>query len=135
MTKILYLHTTSEIGGSDMSLVRLVEGLDRGRYVAVVALPADGPLVAALRGAGARVAIMPTLWKLTSRRGWAYLAAFALHFPFAVWRLCRLIRRDGIALVHTNTIHNLYGGAAARCAGVPHIWHVREIVWQHGLLR
>lgn len=135
MTRVLYLHTTSEIGGSDISLLRLVEGLDPGRYAAVVALPADGPFVARLRAAGARVEIMPELWKLTSRRGAGFLLRFAWNYPRAVRHLAGFIRREGIGLVHTNTIHNLYGVTAARLARVPHVWHFREIVWQSGILR
>lgn len=135
MTRVLFLHTTSEIGGSDVSLLRLVEGLDRSRYAIIVALPADGPLVARLREAGARVEIMPSLLKLTSRRGGAFLLRFAWNYPWAVRDLARFITRERIGLVHTNTIHNLYGVAAARLTRVPHIWHFREIVWQSGMLR
>lgn len=135
MTTILYLHTTSEIGGSDVSLVRLVEGLDRAKYAVIVALPSDGPLVPRLRAAGARVEIMPVLMKLTSRRGAGFLVRFALNYPRAISALVALIRREHVSLVHTNTIHNLYGVTAARLARVPHVWHFREIVWQSGLLR
>ncbi len=135
MTTILFLHTTSEIGGSDVSLVRLVEGLDRDRYRVIVVLPSDGPLVPRLCDAGARVEIMPVLLKLTSRRGAGFFLTFALNYPRAIAALVRLIRRDGVSIVHTNTIHNLYGVAAARIARVPHVWHFREIVWQSGVLR
>jgi glycosyltransferase involved in cell wall biosynthesis len=135
MTTVLYLHTTSEIGGSDVSLVRLVEGLDRARYRAIVALPSDGPLVPRLRAAGAEVEIMPVLMKLTSRRGAGFLVRFALNYPRAIAALVRFIRSEHVSIVHTNTIHNLYGVTAARLAGVPHVWHFREIVWQSGLLR
>jgi len=41
--------------------------------------------------------------------------------------LGRLARTRGAALVHTNTSTTLGGAAAARLAGVPHVWHVREI--------
>lgn len=132
---VLYLHTTSEVGGSDVSLTRLVEGLDPARYRAIVVLPSDGPLVARLRAAGADVRILASLWKLTSRRGWIYLVGFVLNFPRAVWQLRTLIRREQVSIVHTNTIHNLYGAPAARLAGTPHVWHIREIVWQKGWLR
>ena len=135
MTTVLYLHTTSEIGGSDVSLVRLVEGLNHERYRAIVALPSDGPLVPRLRAAGAQVEIMPVLMKLTSRRGAGFLVRFALNYPRAIAALVRFIRNEHVSIVHTNTIHNLYGVTAARVAGVPHVWHFREIVWQSGLLR
>lgn len=132
---ILYLHTTSEVGGSDVSLVRLVEGLDRRRYRACVALPSDGPLVPRLTAAGARVIVVPAMLKLTSRRGWPYLARYVLNFPRALWVLARLIRREHIRLIHTNTIHILYGGPVAWLTRTPHVWHIREIVWQKGWLR
>ena len=135
MTTILYLHTTSEIGGSDVSLVRLVEGLDRERYSLIVALPSDGPLVPRLRAAGARVEIMPVLLKLTSRKGAGFALTFAPNYPRAIAALVRLIRQERVSIVHTNTIHNLYGVTAARVAGVKHVWHFREIVWQSRLLR
>ena len=41
--------------------------------------------------------------------------------------LGRMARKRGVALVHTNTSVTLGGAAAARVAGVPHVWHVREI--------
>ena len=135
MTKVLFLHIMSEIGGSDLSLLRLVEGLDKTRYSAVVALPADGPQVAKLKAAGARVEMVPSMLKPTSRKGMWYRVRYALNFPRGVWALFLLIRREHVQIVHTNTIHNLYGVVAARMAGVPHVWHFREIVWQSGLLR
>ena len=44
--------------------------------------------------------------------------------------LGRLARARGVSLVHTNTSVTLGGAAAARVAGVPHVWHVREIYAQ-----
>ncbi|MCW3047029.1 MAG: hypothetical protein JWO74_1313 [Solirubrobacterales bacterium] len=41
--------------------------------------------------------------------------------------LGRVARSRGVALVHTNTSVTLGGAAAARVAGIPHVWHVREI--------
>jgi glycosyltransferase involved in cell wall biosynthesis len=132
---ILFLHTTSEVGGSDVSLVRLVEGLDRARYRACVALPSDGPLVPRLKAAGATVIVLPAMMKLTSRRGWLYLVGYVLNFPRALWALRQLIRRERIDLIHSNTIHILYGGPVAWLTRTPHVWHIREIVWQKGWLR
>ena len=89
MTKILFLHIMSEIGGSDLSLVRLVEGLDKTRYSAIVALPADGPQVAKLRAAGARVEIVPSMLKPTSRKGFGYRIRYVLNFPRGVLGIIR----------------------------------------------
>lgn len=132
---VLYLHTTSEVGGSDVSLLRLVERLDRARFRPIVALPADGPLVGQLEGLGCEVLIVECMRKLTTRRGRRYLAQFLLNYPVALWRLARILSDRRVDLVHTNTIHNLYGIGVAIVTRRPHVWHVREIVWQSGLVR
>ena len=43
----------------------------------------------------------------------------------SAWRLAAIIRREEISLVHVNEILDVYGGIAARLAGVPCVWHVR----------
>ncbi len=40
-------------------------------------------------------------------------------------RLAAILRRERVALVHVNEILDLYGGMAARIAGVPCVWHIR----------
>ncbi len=133
--RILYLQSTSEIGGSDISLLRIIEKLDRARFQPCVVLPHDGPLVESLRKLGADVFIEPAMLKLTTRRGGLYIIRYALNWPRAVCKLRALILREKIDLVHTNTLHNLYGFAAARLAHRPHFWHIREIVMQSGLVK
>ena len=41
------------------------------------------------------------------------------------YRLARVMRRERVAVVHVNEMLDLYGGIAARLAGVPCVWHVR----------
>lgn len=40
-------------------------------------------------------------------------------------RLAGIIRREHVALVHVNEILDVYGGIAAKIAGVPCVWHIR----------
>lgn len=127
---ILYLQSNSEIGGSDICLLRMVEGLDQSRFRAVVALPSDGPLRKDLERCGARVVVLGRMLKLTTRKGRLYYLRFLANYPAAILQVVRLIRAGRVDLVHTNTLHNLYGWLAAGLAGRPHVWHVREIVAQ-----
>ncbi|MFN2598916.1 MAG: glycosyltransferase [Pyrinomonadaceae bacterium] len=135
LINVLYLQSNSEIGGSDVSLLRIVENLDLSRFRPVVVLPSRGPLTKAFAERGAKVVVVGEMLKLTSRKGWLYHLRFIANYPGAVARLVRLIRRERIDLVHTNTLHNLYGCLAARLARLPHVWHVREIVWQSAAVR
>jgi len=132
---VLYLQATSEIGGSDISLLRIVESLDHRDFEPHVVLPANGPLVARLVERGSRVLVVPEMLKLTTRGGASYVLRYCLNYPRAVTKLAGIIRRERIDLVHTNSLHNTYGWAAARLSRRPHVWHVREIVFQSALAR
>jgi glycosyltransferase involved in cell wall biosynthesis len=90
-------------------------------------LPDHGPLAADLRGAGIEVLVRPLA---VMRR--SLMSPMGVRRVVAAWAadaggLGRLARSRGVALVHTNTSVTLGGAAAARIAGVPHVWHVREI--------
>ena len=132
---VLYLQSNSEIGGSDVCLLRMLENLDLDRFRPVVVLPSRGPLTKALEERGAKVVVMRGMLKLTTRKGRLYHLRYLANYPAAVARLVLLIRRERIALVHTNTLHNLYGWLSARLARLPHVWHVREIVFQSATVR
>jgi glycosyltransferase involved in cell wall biosynthesis len=92
-----------------------------------VVLPDHGELAAALRQAGVEVQVRPLAVlrrSLMSPRGVSRVAA---SWAADAGGLGRMARTRGIALVHTNTSVTLGGAAAARIAGIPHVWHVREI--------
>ncbi len=87
----------------------------------------DGELRADLTAAGVEVLVRP----LAVLRRAALSPAGLLGIGGALARdaggLARLCRAREVALVHTNTSVTLGGGAAARIARIPHVWHVREI--------
>jgi len=95
--------------------------------VPLVVLPGRGPLATDLRAAGIEVLLRPLAVlrrSLMSPRGVRRVAA---AWAADAGGLGRLARSRDVALVHTNTSTTLGGAAAARIAGVPHVWHVREI--------
>jgi glycosyltransferase involved in cell wall biosynthesis len=55
------------------------------------------------------------------------ITALLLGMPGKVGRVYRMIRHHDIQLVHTNSMVSLEGALAARLAGVPHVWHIREL--------
>jgi glycosyltransferase involved in cell wall biosynthesis len=90
-------------------------------------LPESGPLCDDLREAGVEVHVrsLAVLRRsLMSPRGISRVAA---AWASDAGGLGRLARTRGVAVVHTNTSVTLGGATAARIAGVPHVWHVREI--------
>ncbi len=132
--RILYVQPTSEVGGSDICLLRMLRFLDQVRYEPFVLLPSDGPLVSLFREAGAKVFFL-ALRKLTSRRNTLYLLEYIFFFIPAVIGISRIIRKLGIDLVHTNSLHCWYGAVASWIMRRPHVWHVREIVTGPAIIR
>ena len=46
----------------------------------------------------------------------------------STWQVARGAERWGADLIHTNTILTPEGGLAATRLGIPHVWHVRELI-------
>jgi len=104
------------VGGGEVSLLSLLEGLDRSRWVPVVIVPCEGAVAAGCR----RLRILTHVVPLPSLRqpGPAILQSMKT--------LLRLIRQWGAELLHANGSRAmLYAGAAGRLVGRPVIWHVR----------
>ena len=121
------MHSSSGRYGADRQLALIAAGLDRSRYEPIVVLPDHGPLGEDLEAAGIEVLVRPLgviRRALSSPAGLARVASAAARDAAA---LIPLVRRRGIALIHTNTSVTLGGAAAAGVARVPHVWHVREI--------
>lgn len=51
-----------------------------------------------------------------------------LDNALAVAKLRKIIRKEHITLVHMNTSYTYVGAIAAQKAGVPYIWHLRELL-------
>jgi glycosyltransferase involved in cell wall biosynthesis len=124
--RILYVSHTAEISGGERSLLDLLGALD-GRVKATAATP-EGPLSAALRTRGVPVRAMP---------GTAgSLKPHPLHTPRTVgelvraaWNLRRIARRDGVDLVHANSIRaGIVAATAARTGAPPAVVHVRDVL-------
>jgi glycosyltransferase involved in cell wall biosynthesis len=129
---VLSVQPVAERGGSDQALLRLVRSLPRGEFDFHIALPSPSPLAAEFAAAGATIHVVP-MRRLSSSHGLAAWVAYAIRWPFTVARLARLIRQLDADVVHTNSLHSLYGWAAAGLVRRPHVWHAREIVVQSRL--
>jgi glycosyltransferase involved in cell wall biosynthesis len=135
--KVLYLEHSPALGGSCVSLLQLLRGLDPARYRPVVALARPTAELARFYGeAGVPVIDWPgisTLEHTTAfwselRRPvtWPPLAAALLRWRHSGRRTLELVERERPDLVHLNSVVLLPSADALRRAGVPFVWHVRE---------
>jgi glycosyltransferase involved in cell wall biosynthesis len=86
-------------------------------------LAQDGPLVDELRAGGVETVVEPLAVLRRSELSPTGLIRLAAR----VAATTDLATRHRADLVHSNTSVTLSGALAARRAGVPHVWHVREI--------
>jgi glycosyltransferase involved in cell wall biosynthesis len=131
MIRLLSVQPVAERGGSDQLLLRMVRSLPSDEFDCHVALPAPSPLADAFSAAGATLHTVP-MRRLSTSHGAREWGAYVAGWPIAVGRIARLIRRLDADVVHTNSLHSLYGWAAAAVTRRPHVWHAREIVVQSG---
>lgn len=134
---VLYIQHAGALGGSAMSLLYTIQGLDPARYTPVVALarPVD-ELVRLYEDAGIRtvpwqgihpwdhstVAPMPLHRPAT----WAHLADVATHWRTSQQRTMDLVAHVGPDVVHLNSMPLSPCAEVLTREGVPTVWHVRE---------
>jgi glycosyltransferase involved in cell wall biosynthesis len=118
--RVLYLHHVGALSGAETSLRLLMHHLPRERFTPVFGGPAQGPFPHALAAGGVEMAPIAfgPLRSVRSVLG-------------AVRRVRAAIRRWNPAVVHSNGPQtNVVAGVAGRLAGVPVIWHARNLL--HG---
>jgi len=133
--KVLLVHNSADMYGASRSLLRLASRLPHAGVEPTLLLPEEGPLSAVARSKGLSVEIQPSL-KVISRKIFNPLGLirFFAGFPRAVWETSRWIRQGKFHLVHTNLGTVVSSAWAARWAGVPHVWHIRDWFQEFGAL-
>ncbi len=128
--RVVYLDHVARLSGGEIALMRL---LTRFEHVNPhVILGEDGPLAVRLQTAGVSLEVLPLagsardLRRETARPGSASPLAAVVTLRY-IARLALRLRALRADLVHTNSLKSgVYGSLAARLAGVPVVWHVRD---------
>jgi glycosyltransferase involved in cell wall biosynthesis len=118
--------------GAQISLVRLLEHIDRDQFQPLVVCPGEGQFTARARGLGIEVVIVPLPPDLAAFGGKLLQssnlrkACKLLRLWPQVHQLARLIGSRKIQLMHCNTPRSvLSSGWAAKLAHIPLVCHVR----------
>ncbi len=128
--RVVYLDHCALRSGAELALARLLPALDD--VDATVVLAEEGPLVALLEEGGIAVTVRPMAERSRNLRraavvpGIGALRAVAGTLAYSL-ALARELRHRRLDLVVTNSLKAaIYGGVAARLAGVPLIWHLHD---------
>ena len=112
MRNILYLVTSTNVGGTERSLLEICRRLDRSRYQpVVVSLKKEGPVAPMIRDLGTEVI------SLGMREEAGVLSA--VEFALGLLRFPRLLRGRSFDLLHSFLFRaNIFGRLAARRCGI-----------------
>ncbi len=139
LRRILYIQHAGSFGGSAISLLALIKGLDRSQFEPVVACihPTES-LLELYRGAGVETLYWPGIDDfMHSTGGWyplydplalPQLVKRLLHFRASISSAEALIRHVQPDVVHLNSLVLPSCAIAARRCGVSLVWHIRESV-------
>lgn len=131
--RVLFVHPSDELYGSDRVLLELVRRLDRQRFEPRVLLSTDvayaGRLTARLLADGVPVTRlrMGVLRRRILRSPSAFLRYLADVLVSTV-RIASLLRRERVDVVHANTVTVLPAAFASVLSGRRLVWHLHEIV-------
>ena len=129
MKNVLFIHSSSELYGSDRSLLNIIKYIDKKKFTVFVILPCEGPLVEELRkieNVNVEIFEVATLRRknLSIIGGIKYIREFYYSYKL----LKKYIKNYNIDIVYTNTSVVFPGAVAAKKMRCKSIWHVREII-------
>ena len=125
--RILFLAQYHEEYGSIRSLLDLTAGLRSYDISPFFVIPAEGGFSAMLAAQGFPFKILPVPWWMSAKDlSLKSKLRAAREIRSAAREIEAQIRAWGINLVYTNSSVTPVGRLAAKRAGLPHIWHIRE---------
>lgn len=119
--------------GANRALLRSFRAMPVDAVRPVVVFPYDGAAVDEYEAAGCDVRIEPMAVLRRTNAGPAGLARLVRERFRTGAVLGGIAMRDECDLVHTNSMTIISGGPAARSAGVPHVWQLREAPRERGM--
>lgn len=128
MKSILVIHQSSELYGSDKTILFFLSKLDKSKYFPVIILPDEGPLKTELERAGIKVHIAPVLKVYRRMFTPKNLLLFAKQYRQGLRELDMLHRQYNFRLVYSHTLAVMLGILFARKHNIKHLWHIQEII-------
>ena len=128
--RVLFLSASAGEYGAENALLDLIKSLSK-EVEPIVLVREPGPLVDSLTELGVTCKTVP--FTVLDRQYFHPLRilAYKASALLSTFRLIHEIRHVNPSVVHTNNVLILPGAFAARLLGIPHVWHVREIVENH----
>lgn len=128
MKKILVIHQSAELYGSDKTMLYFLSELDKTKYLPIIVLPFDGPLKIELEKNNIKVVIAPVLKLYRKMLTPKNIFKFIKEYYKGIKILNALNKEYKFDLVYTHTLAVLIGILFAKKRNIKHLWHVQEII-------
>ena len=124
---VLFISHSGLWGGAQKSLLALVNYIDNKKiYKPHFIFGSKGDFLDFISNRGYKTFNIILLRWSAYNFGLKNILWFFYNFLFGTFFICRVIKKNKIRIVHTNTIFNFQGAIAAKIMNVKHIWHIRE---------
>ena len=133
--KVLYIISATNFGGATLSFLTLMMGLLPLGVTPVVIIPnKDEKLERIFREKNIKYYVVPVSfcvyphlynWKVLVK--YPFLMAQMLRKNISsFFSLKKIVKKEGVDIIHTNVGPVYVGHFVASLCGIPHIWHIRE---------
>lgn len=127
--KVLYVFNDDGFGGAGQSLLDMLSGIT-GMITPVVIIREDAPVEEKFAKAGIRcyrIRFSTDYIKIGAASECQRTRHFAQSYEAAL-QLLPIIKREGIQVIHINSSVSYFAAIAAIMAGIPYVWHIRELL-------
>lgn len=126
--------------GAFLSMTNLALQLNQLGVETIIVIPPDGPFVgpgdgeAILKEKGLRYYVVPSIsWVVPGWYPSSMLVSLGqvkriLKNKIYARELTKILKVEHVDLVHINTSYSCFGAFAAKRAGIPYVWHIREFL-------
>lgn len=127
-TTVLFIHQSADMYGSDKALLSILSHIDKSIFDPIAVLPVEGPLAEAIRQHGIETHVIPMVVLSRKMFNFCILIQLPLQLVRSLFTLNRKFAHRRITVIYSNTLAVLSGAIWAYLKGLPHIWHIHEII-------
>ena len=131
--KVCYFSCTTDLSGTDRSLIDLLFSLDRNEVEPFVILPRHCPIEDELQKLRIPYYIIPHYFSTKGANTLKSVIKYLINWGSA-FAISLFVRRNHIDIMHINCFLSDVGMMAAKYSKIPYICHLRELVQEdHGM--
>jgi glycosyltransferase involved in cell wall biosynthesis len=128
MKKILFIHQSSELYGSDKTLLSFLSSYNKSLLIPIVILPVEGLLKTEIEKLNIECHVIPVMKLHRKMFTFFNLFNFLNMYFYSIKKLKNLHSINNFDTVYSNTISVLIGFFFSKINKIHHIWHVHEII-------